>query len=225
MIQRTLPVGPLQCNCQILVCPKTFQALIVDPGDDADRIIEAVTRIEQEMKRPIQVKALFHTHAHFDHIGASRGVKEYFLKSGTEAPEIFLHREDEFIYSMLEKQGARFGFHFESPLPIDRYFEDDQRLAVGTLKFSILHTPGHSPGGVCFRLHEDSAHHIPETVFTGDTLFKESIGRSDLWGGDEDLLMKSIRNRLMTLDGDTCAWPGHGPKTTIGHEKHSNPFL
>ena len=225
MIQRTLSVGPLQCNCQILVCPKTFQALIVDPGDEAGRIIDTLTQMEQELKQTIQVKALFHTHAHFDHIGASRGVKEHLTKAGIQAPDLFLHQADEFIYSMLEKQGARFGFHFEAPLPIDRYLEDEQKLAVGTLKFSILHTPGHSPGGVCFRLHEDSTHRIPETVFTGDTLFKESIGRSDLWGGDEELLLKSIRNRLFTLDDDTRAWPGHGPVTSIGHEKRSNPFF
>jgi glyoxylase-like metal-dependent hydrolase (beta-lactamase superfamily II) len=168
---------------------------------------------------------LFHTHAHFDHIGATRGVKEHFRNAGIRAPGIFLHKEDEFIYSMLEQQGARFGFRFDAPLPVDHYLQDEEKLAVGTLKFTILHTPGHSPGGVCFRLHEDSDAGVPETVFTGDTLFKESIGRSDLWGGDEETLLKSIRTRLFTLDDDTCAWPGHGPKTLMGHEKRFNPFF
>jgi glyoxylase-like metal-dependent hydrolase (beta-lactamase superfamily II) len=171
------------------------------------------------------VKALFHTHAHFDHIGGTRAIKEALKDPGIEGPGIFLHRADEFMYSMLPKQAERFGFRMEEPLPVDRYLEDEERLRVGTLRFTILHTPGHSPGGVCFRLHSDTAARIPETVFTGDTLFRESVGRSDLWGGDEDQLFKSIRNRLLTLDDDTCAWPGHGPSSTIGHEKRKNPYL
>ncbi len=225
MIQKTIPVGPLQCNCQILVCPETHQALVVDPGDEPARIIRAIEEISEQLKHPVEVRALFHTHAHFDHIGAARGVKEHFAKAGIKAPRIFLHREDEFLYSKLEEQGNRFGFHFDAPLPVDAFLQDEERLAVGSLRFTVLHTPGHSPGGVCFRLHEDSARGIPETVFTGDTLFRESVGRSDLWGGDEEVLFRSIRERLFTLDDDTCAWPGHGPKTLIGHEKRFNPYL
>jgi glyoxylase-like metal-dependent hydrolase (beta-lactamase superfamily II) len=225
MIQKTLPVGQLMCNCQILVCPQTHSALIVDPGDEAHRILGALSEIEDSLKAKIQVKALFHTHAHFDHIGASREVKEHFLNAGIEAPHIYLHQADEFIYSMLPQQAGRFGFKMKEPLPVDRYFEDGQKLAVGTLKFTILHTPGHSPGGVCFHLHSDSGLQIPEMVFTGDTLFRASIGRADLWGGDEALLVKSIRERLFTLDDDTCAWPGHGPSTTIGYEKRNNPYV
>ena len=225
MIQRTLPVGALQCNCQILVCPETRHALVIDPGDEAGRILEVLGQISQDLGHPVEVRALFHTHAHFDHCGATRKVKEHFVAAGIRAPEIFLHQGDEFIYQQLEKQGSQFGFPLDPPLPVDRYLEDGQKLAVGSMKLTILHTPGHSPGGVCFRLHEDSAKGISETVFTGDTLFKESIGRSDLWGGDEETLLKSIRTRLFTLDDDTCAWPGHGPKTSIGHEKRSNPFF
>jgi glyoxylase-like metal-dependent hydrolase (beta-lactamase superfamily II) len=168
---------------------------------------------------------LFHTHAHFDHIGAARGVKEALAQNGIEAPSIFLHRDDEFIYSMLPQQAARFGFRMDAPLPVDRYFEDGQSLEFGSLRFSVLHTPGHSPGGVCFHLHSDTVKGVPEMVFTGDTLFREDIGRADLWGGDEALLVKSIRNRLLVLDDDTCAWPGHGPSTTIGHEKRHNPYV
>jgi glyoxylase-like metal-dependent hydrolase (beta-lactamase superfamily II) len=213
------------CNCQILVCPKTHEALIVDPGDEAERILTELKRIEKETGKTVRVKALFHTHAHFDHIGAARGVKEALAAQGVDAPSIFLHREDEFIYSKLPEQAARFGFRMKEPLPIDRYFEDEERLAVGSLRFTVLHTPGHSPGGVCFRLHSDSALSIPEMVFTGDTLFREDIGRADLWGGDEAVLVKSIRERLLVLDEDTCAWPGHGPKTSIGHEKRHNPYV
>jgi hydroxyacylglutathione hydrolase len=224
MIQRTLPVGPLQCNCQILVCPDTFHAVVVDPGDEPTRILETLRAIEHETGRAIEVKALFHTHAHFDHIGGTRAIKESLSSDGS-GPGIFLHRADEFLYSMLPKQAERFGFRLNDPLPIDRYLEDEERLAVGSLKFSILHTPGHSPGGVCFRLHSDTARKVPETVFTGDTLFRESIGRSDLWGGDEDQLIRSIRTRLLTLDDDTRAWPGHGPASSIGHEKRKNSYV
>ena len=225
MIQKTLPVGAFLCNCQILVCPKTHQAVVVDPGEEPKKILKTLAEIEAQLNHPIEVKALFHTHAHFDHIGASRALKEHYLEAGLTAPQIFLHQADEFIYSNLQKQGARFGFQLDEPLPIDRYFEDEEKLAVGSLKFTILHTPGHSPGGVCFRLHSDSENQIPEMVFTGDTLFREDIGRADLWGGDEATLVKSIRNRLLTLDDDTCAWPGHGPSSTIGHEKRKNPYV
>jgi len=225
MIQKTLPVGAFLCNCQILVCPETFQAAIIDPGEEPARILKTLSELESEVGRPIEVKALFHTHAHFDHIGGSRRVKEHYLNAGITAPQIFLHQADEFIYSMLPQQAGRFGFKLDEPLPVDRYLEDEQKLAVGKLKFTILHTPGHSPGGVCFRLHEDRALKVPETVFTGDTLFREDIGRADLWGGDEETLLKSIRTRLLTLDDDTSAWPGHGPETSIGHEKRKNPYV
>jgi len=224
-IQRTLSVGQLQCNCQILVCPKTHEAVLVDPGDDAQKILNEIATIEKNLGARLKVKALFHTHAHFDHIGATREVKEHFVAAGIEAPQIFLHKADEFIYQMLPMQGKMFGFEFKPSLPIDQFFQDEQTLEFGTMKFSVIHTPGHSPGGVCFHLKEDSALAMPETIFTGDTLFKRSVGRTDLWGGDQDLMIKSIRSRLMTLDDETLAWPGHGPSTRIGEEKRANPFL
>jgi glyoxylase-like metal-dependent hydrolase (beta-lactamase superfamily II) len=220
-IQKTVSVGRLMCNCQILVCPLTHEALLVDPGDEPQKILGEIEKIENELSAKIKVKALFHTHAHFDHINATRAVKEHF--QGT--PQIFLHKADEQMYLQLKVQAAMFGFQGGDPLPVDQYFEHEQRLRVGSLKFTILHTPGHSPGGVCMRMHEDTAHGISETVFTGDTLFKGSVGRSDLWGGDEDALITSIRERLLVLDGDTIAWPGHGEVTTIGAEARSNPFL
>jgi hydroxyacylglutathione hydrolase len=231
-IQKTLPVGQLLCNCQILVCPVTREAVLIDPGAEPRKIEKAIEEIELQLQDHIRVKALFHTHAHFDHIGATREVKEYFQKranskSGTDhsIPQIFLHKADEDMYYFLKKQAEMFGFEGADPLPIDQYFEDGQKLKVGTMKFTIIHTPGHSPGGVCMHLHEDSQTSIPETVFTGDTLFLRSIGRADLWGGDEYTLLKSIKTRLFTLDADIIAWPGHGEKTTIGEEKHSNPFF
>ena len=231
-IQKTLSVGAFQCNCQILVCPISREAVLVDPGDEPEKITQAIESIEAQLQSPIKVKALFHTHAHFDHIGATRAVKEYFQARAASSgeknfpiPQIFLHRADEEIYQNLKMQGNLFGFETGEPLPVDQYFEDGQKLAVGSMKFTILRTPGHSPGGVCMNLHQDTANGVPETVFTGDTLFQGNIGRADLWGGDEYTLVKSIRTRLMTLDGDIIAWPGHGPSTTIGEEKQSNPFI
>jgi hydroxyacylglutathione hydrolase len=223
--QKTLPVGRLMCNCQILVSPETHEAVLVDPGDEGDRIVAELKKIEQQLGVPLKVKALLHTHAHFDHIGGTRKVKEHFTSAGIDAPQIFLHQADEFMYQMLTKQSAMFGFQNDEPLPVDQYLQDEQTLQFGKMKFSVIHTPGHSPGGVCFRMHEDSALEIPETVFTGDTLFRESVGRSDLWGADGSTLVKSIHARLLTLDGDTLAWPGHGLRTTIGHEKAKNPYL
>jgi len=230
-IQKTVPVGRLMCNCQILVCPRTHEAALIDPGDEPHRILQAIEEIESRIASRIRVKALFHTHAHFDHIGATKAIKEFFMDrsrkedASTPIPQIFLHQADEPMYQKLRMQASLFGFEGTDPLPIDRYFENEQKLRVGEMKFTILHTPGHSPGGVCMRLHEDSSLSIPETVFTGDTLFKGDIGRADLWGGDEPTLIRSIRNRLMVLDGDTLAWPGHGPSTTIGVESKSNPYI
>jgi hydroxyacylglutathione hydrolase len=223
--QKTLSVGPLSCNCQILVSPETHEAVLVDPGDEGERIVSELKKIEAQLGIQLKVKALLHTHAHFDHVGGTRKVKEHFLNAKIDAPQIYLHQADELMYSMLQKQGEMFGMPQDAPLSIDQFLVDEQTLQFGKMKFTVLHTPGHSPGGLCFRLHDDSALQIPETVFTGDTLFKESVGRSDLWGGDEKTLVKSIHERLLTLDGDTIAWPGHGFQTTIGHEKLKNPYL
>lgn len=226
MIQKTLSVGPLQCNCQILVCAETFEAVIIDPGDEAQKILKSIENLENQLGgQKISVKALLHTHAHFDHMGATRDVATEFKKNGIAAPAIMLHSGDQMIYNMLEKQGEMFGFSFEKPLPVDQYLQDEEELKFGTLKLKVLHTPGHSPGGVCFHLKSDSAKQIPEVVFTGDTLFKRSIGRPDLWGGDEKTLLQSIKQRLFTLDDDTCAWPGHGFSTIIGEEKRENPYF
>lgn len=234
----------MQCNCQILVCPLTQEAVLIDPGDEPLKILAEIEAIEAVLKAPVKVKALFHTHAHFDHIGATKAVKEFFQAraaaatrtdsgSGTRTgaavvpiPQIFLHKADEQMYLKLKMQASMFGFEGTDPLPIDQYFENEQKLKVGSsLKFTILHTPGHSPGGVCMRMHEDSAVGVPETVFTGDTLFKGDVGRTDLWGGDEPTLIRSIRNRLLVLDDDTIAWPGHGPVSSIGEESRSNPYV
>lgn len=227
MIHEVCPVGSLLCNCQILVCESTREAVLIDTGDEPQKILSALETIESKLGGAIQVRALLHTHAHFDHFGATRKVKEALMarNPGSDAPWIGLHPADQFLYEKLVDQGRMFGFPQEAPLPVDRFVQDDEVITIGKMKFTFLHTPGHSPGGLSIRLHESSSDRISESVFTGDTLFRESIGRSDLWGGDSDLLEKSIQDRLYTLDGDTWAWPGHGLQTKIGHERIQNPYV
>jgi hydroxyacylglutathione hydrolase len=221
VIARKFVVGPFQCNCHLLVCPDTFEAAVIDPGDEPTRLLEGVSRLESELGQPIRIKYLLHTHAHLDHIGGSKALK----LGRPESPKLSLHSADEAIYLNLKRQGQMFGLNYDDPLPLDVYLQDEQILEVGKLRFSVIHTPGHSPGGVCLRLHEDSDVMTRETVFSGDTLFQNSIGRTDLWGGNMEQLVGSIQQRLMTLDGDTLLCPGHGPDSKVGLEKNQNPFL
>ncbi|MDR3607213.1 MAG: MBL fold metallo-hydrolase [Oligoflexia bacterium] len=220
--EQNLVVGPFQCNCRLLICPRTGEALLVDPGDDAERILQMLDHAKTATNKPVRVRYLLQTHGHLDHVGAARPVK-HALKAN--APQIALHRADEPLYLALKQQGALFGMEYEEPFPIDHYLEDGEDLRVGDLRFSVIHTPGHSPGSVCFRLHEDSKLGIAESLFSGDTLFQGSVGRTDLWGADGDQMFRSIRERILTLDDDTRVCPGHGPETRIGIEKRSNPFL
>ncbi|NBX76092.1 MAG: MBL fold metallo-hydrolase [Proteobacteria bacterium] len=208
MIQKTFTVGPLQCNCTILACEKTLEAVIIDPGDEPQKIIQHLNQMG------VSVKYLLHTHAHFDHIGGTKGVKAHTL-----AP-VCLHSGDQAIYEMLPVQGKMFGMHFESAPPIEKFLQDEETLRFGEHEIQVIHTPGHSPGGVCFKLTGGD-----ETLFSGDSLFQGSIGRTDLWGGDYDQLIKSIKQRLLVLDDDIGVFPGHGPSTLIGKEKRNNPFL
>jgi hydroxyacylglutathione hydrolase len=208
MIQEQLVVGPLQCNCMILICEKTREAVVIDPGDEAPRILKTL----EDLK--VNVRYLLHTHAHFDHIGATAG-----LKATLSAPSC-LHRSDELIYNNLPMQGKMFGMEFLPAPPVEKFLEDEEILSFGENQLQVIHTPGHSPGSVCFRLLGSE-----EVLYSGDTLFYQSIGRSDLWGGDQTQLVTSIKNRLLPLNGDLPVFPGHGPRTRIGDEKKSNPFL
>lgn len=217
--EKNIVVGPFQCNCRILVCPETGEAALIDPGDEPTKIIAALELLPNNPK----LKWIFHTHAHLDHIGGTRGVVEGLGADPTR--QLALHRDDLFIYEKLKEQGQLFGMKYDDPLPINRFLEHDEEIRVGTLRFSVIHTPGHSPGGVCLRLHEDSGIAVKETVFSGDTLFQGSVGRTDLWGADSDQMIRSIRERLLTLDGDTRVCPDHGGESKIGIEKRENPFL
>lgn len=225
LLEKKLVVGPFQCNCRILVCPLTGEAAVVDPGDQARDILAALSSLQTQLGKPILLKKLLHTHGHLDHIGAAREVKEGFAGPGQSSPQIGLHRGDEQIYKSLKMQGQMFGIEYEDPSPVDEFLEHDQQLQIGQFKMTVVHTPGHSPGSVCLRLHESSELGIAEKLYSGDTLFQGSVGRTDLWGADQDQMFRSIRSRILTLDDDTLVCPGHGPDSKVGVEKRSNPFL
>ena len=203
----TFPVGPLQCNCTILADPATREAIVIDPGDEPERILRA---LEAARLSPV---ALLHTHAHLDHITGSRRVKE-----ATGAP-IRLHAADRTLYDALPEQAAFFGLRAEAPLTPDAPLEDGERIRFGSYCLKAIHTPGHTPGSTCFLLEGDDP-----VLFAGDTLFRRSIGRTDLWGGDTDAILASIREKLFTLPGGAPVVCGHGPGTTIDEEKRLNPF-
>jgi glyoxylase-like metal-dependent hydrolase (beta-lactamase superfamily II) len=227
--EKKIVVGPFQCNCRILACPETGEAAVIDPGDEAPRILRAVGELSEELGRPVQVKYLLHTHGHLDHIAATRGVRELLGASAeaapTPAPRILLHRADEELYLALARQAALFGLRYGDPLPVDAHLEHEEELRLGKLRLTVVHTPGHSPGSVCLRLHEDSRLGVPESLFSGDTLFEGSVGRTDLWGADGPLMFRMLRERVLSLDDSTRVCPGHGSDTAIGVERRTNPFL
>ena len=210
--RETFPVGPLQCNCSILVDAETRDAVIIDPGDEADRILAAV---EKAKGRPI---ALLHTHGHFDHIGGSSEVAE------ATGAAIRLHADDRFLWDGLPDQAALFGMRAGKPRPLDEPLVDGEVIRFGKSSLTVIHTPGHTPGSASFLL-EEGAGGGGTIVFAGDTLFRRSIGRTDLWGGDTDRILSSIREKLYTLPPETRVICGHGPDTTIGEERKGNPFV
>ena len=212
LIRRSFPVGALGCNCSVVVCPDTKEALVIDPGDEAPRVLEALAA---EGARAVKI---VHTHAHFDHV---LGTGEVAARTGAE---ILLHTGDRWLYDNVPMQAQLFGLWSADavPPPPTRELTGDEALAFGRREARALHTPGHTPGSLCFFLE-----HIGETpiVFAGDTLFRRSIGRTDLWGGSLPAITRSIRERLLTLPDATVVVPGHGPDTTIGEERASNPYV
>jgi hydroxyacylglutathione hydrolase len=208
VLVESFPVGPLGCNCAIVADPQTKEAIILDPGDEPDRILEVLRR------DGLKAVALLHTHAHFDHAGVTA-----YLKRETGAP-IFLHEGDLPLYARIPDQGRIFGFSFETPEPVDRTLSEGDRIPCGGGFLEVLHTPGHTPGSVCFRLGGESP-----VLFSGDTLFRRSIGRTDLWGGSMPQILASIETKLLTLPGDLFVLPGHGEETTIAEESRLNPFV
>jgi hydroxyacylglutathione hydrolase len=210
VIRETFPAGDFECNCTVLADPASREAIVIDPGGETERIAEIVRHHD------LVVKAIVHTHAHLDHIFATRDVKE------AHGGEICLHRGDLFLYDGFAMQAALFGWKVRPVLPVDRFVEHGAEIAFGGRHAAVIHTPGHTPGSICF---EVAAPGEKPLLFSGDTLFARGIGRTDLWGGDGKQILASIRERLYTRDPDAVVIPGHGPSTTIGDEARKNPFV
>ncbi len=211
MIVHAMPVGLLQCNCTIIGCPKTREAIVVDPGGDVETILEVVARHD------LRVVKVLHTHAHFDHCAGTEDLRH---KTGAEA---LLHPGDQFLVDHFARQGELVGLPMDlGPGPtLDGALEDGQTVRFGEGSSLVLHTPGHTPGSVCFSLRTPDG----MLLLSGDTLFQMGVGRTDFPGGSWDQLQASIRDRLFALEDATRVIPGHGPETTIGNERRNNPFL
>lgn len=212
-ILEVIPVGLFQCQCVILGDPASKEAIVIDPGDEGERIFQ---KIEEHQ---LTVRSIVHTHTHIDHIGATTA-----LQQRTHA-KVCLHREDLFLYEKMEMQAAYLGIppaRIETPVGVDEFLIDGYALQAGSIQGVTYHCPGHTPGSCGFffpTLHEAGI------LFAGDTLFAGSIGRTDLWKGDMDQEIQSIRKKYFTLPDEVIVVPGHGPATTIGIEKETNPFL
>lgn len=205
----TFPVGPLQCNCTILGDPASGEAIVVDPGGDLETVLARLQR------HNLRCKAIVNTHTHIDHVGANDA-----LRAQTGA-RLMMHEADIVLYDHLAVQAEMLGLFPPPPRsPVDEQIHQGDGVRAGALEVEVLHTPGHTPGSLCFYLPGAAP-----LVVSGDTLFAGGIGRTDLWGGDYDQEIDSIRTRLLALDDHTRVIPGHGPETTIGRERRRNPFL
>lgn len=201
----TLANGSFAENCYLVFDPERADTVLVDPGEDSQRFLAAAS------SRGRRITAIWLTHAHLDHIQGVAAIRE-----ASGAP-IFLHPADQRLYRELPQQGLWLGLRLSAPPPADRELEHGQRLAIGRVEVEVRHVPGHSPGHVGFV--------VPGAVLSGDVLFEGSIGRTDLPGGDFETLIGSIRRELLSLPDDTIVYPGHGPATTVGKERRTNPYL
>jgi glyoxylase-like metal-dependent hydrolase (beta-lactamase superfamily II) len=207
MIFDIIVVGQLGVNCFVLGCERTGVGVVVDPGADGELVLAQVA------KRGLRIEKIINTHGHFDHIGANRLLKE------TTGAELLIHDRDTPFFSRAAEVATMYGLRADNSPPPDRFLVDGMELTFGDSRMTVLHTPGHTPGGCCLYLPEEAK------VITGDTLFAESVGRTDLPGGSEETLIASIRTKLMVLPDGTAVFPGHGPESSIGHEKRHNPYL
>jgi len=207
MIHEILPVGMLQCNCSIFGDEQSGEAIVVDPGDDVGRILDVVQR------HALTVKAIVVTHAHIDHIGGAAK-----LQAATAAP-VYMNAHDQGLYDALDLQAAWLGMRAPARTTIDTPARDGDVVHLGPAEFHVLHTPGHTQGSISLFIPAENK------LVAGDTLFRDSIGRTDLPGGDSHQILRSIHTRLLTLPEETIVIPGHGSMTTIGREKERNPFL
>lgn len=224
LIHEILPVGMLQCNCSILGDPETREAIVIDPGDEVDRILAVIAKYD------LKVRAILNTHAHIDHVGGLRKLHE-----ATGAP-VFMHREDLELYRRLDIQAQWLGVRPPAMTEVDQFLREGDTVRWGGYEARVLHTPGHTPGSISLYLPFEeaagqrmagkagAAGEAP-WLFAGDTLFAGSIGRTDLWGGSMPAILNSIREKVLALPDETIVFPGHGPETTVGEERETNPFL
>jgi hydroxyacylglutathione hydrolase len=225
IIHEILPVGMLQCNCHIVGDPHTRDAIVIDPGDDAERILEIVHR------HRLKVRAIVITHTHIDHV-----VGLHRVHQATGAP-VYMHADDLELYRMLDVQAAWIGWKVPEKVQVDQLVREGDSIRWGPFEAQVLHTPGHTQGSICLYMPSDipearaaavaakSTERLPGRLFAGDTLFAGSIGRTDLWGGSFESIIGSLKGKVLELPDDTLVYPGHGEATTIGRERATNPFL
>lgn len=207
MIHEMLAVGPLQCNCSVIGDEASREAMVIDPGDDIEAVMELVE------KHGLKVKQIVITHAHIDHVGGAMKIRAL-----TGAP-IVLNENDRALLKMLDMQAAWIGMPSPGEVRIDHSVKQDEKVKTGSLEATVLHTPGHTEGSICLYLPSE------QKLIAGDTLFAGSIGRTDLPGGSFDKIIDSLHGKLLALPDETIVVPGHGPLTTIGQERETNPFL
>ncbi len=213
MIMKSAAVEPFFKNGFILGCERTREAVFIDPGDEVDELLAFVTA------ERLNVLHILLTHAHIDHVsGVARA------KRALGSP-VHLHRDDLSLYEHAVQQGALFGMRIEAPPPVDRFYEGKGPIRFGDYSVGVHHTPGHAPGGVCLAVTPGLTPSAPPSLFVGDTLFAGSIGRTDLPGADYQVLMKAIVEVLFAFDDAAPVFSGHGPETTIGRERRTNPFV
>jgi hydroxyacylglutathione hydrolase len=237
LIHEILPVGKLQCNCHIVGDPHTHDAIVIDPGDDADQILAIIAR------HHLKVSAIVITHTHIDHIVGLHRVQEV-----TGAP-VYMHADDLELYKILDLQASWLGWTPPKTVNVDHLLHDGEAIHWGSCEAQVLHTPGHTKGSICLYMPSDMPPRRPSemtearaaaiaaksterqpqprpgVLFSGDTLFAGSIGRTDLWGGSFEEIMRSLKGPILDLPDDTIVYPGHGEATTIVAERESNPFL
>lgn len=212
MILGSAAEGPFQKNGYVVGCERTRTAVYIDPGDEVEQLLGFIA------EQGLSVSHILLTHAHVDHVS---GVAE--AKRRLQAP-IYLHPDDQFLYDNAERMGAMFGVAVEQPPPVDHYYDGKGPIAFGDYQIAVHHTPGHAPGAVCLAVTKTGESAAP-ALFAGDNLFAGSIGRTDLPGGDYGVLMKAITEVLFAFPDESIVYSGHGPETTIGRERRTNPFV
>jgi glyoxylase-like metal-dependent hydrolase (beta-lactamase superfamily II) len=207
MIFESLAVGPLEVNCYIVACEQSREGIVVDPGGDVALITALVER------HGLKIGTIINTHGHFDHIGGNRQAREAF------GARLLIHEADSAMLGRSAEVARKYGLQGENSPEADGWLTDGMKIPFGLCSLTVLHTPGHTQGGCCLYFEDEGK------VITGDTLFADSIGRTDLPGGSHEQLLASIRSKLFVLPDEVIAYPGHGPQTMIGHEKKYNPYF